>query len=156
MEALVQVDYYADKPLDRMDRLADMAHFPAMVNAGATGNVLITLLVTWSLVPQYQQIYAPVVWTALVLAVNLAPVYLLRAITFNRAPVPPLNKMDFWRDQHRFSDWVYFAASANMAFWVLVAWSLFAISHRPAMLVVVLATAFFATFSPVLLRSRNR
>jgi hypothetical protein len=89
-------------------------------------------------------------------AVNLAPVVLLRAITFNRAPVPPLSKMDFWRDQHRFSDWVYLAASANMAFWVLVAWSLFAISHTPAMLVVVLATAFFATFSPVLLRSRTR
>jgi hypothetical protein len=52
MEALVHVDYYADKPLDRMDRLADMAHFPAMVNAGATGNVLITLLVTWWLVPR--------------------------------------------------------------------------------------------------------
>jgi hypothetical protein len=74
-----------------MDRLAEMAHFPAMVNAGASGNVLITLLVTWWLVPRYHQIYAPVVWTAVVLAVNLAPVVLPRAITFNKAPVPPLD-----------------------------------------------------------------
>jgi hypothetical protein len=155
MEALVSAKYYADKPLDRMGRMADMTHFPALVNAGASGNVLITLLVTWWLVPRYQQIYAPVVWTAFVLAVNLAPVALLRAISFNKAPVPLLGKMDFWRDQHRFSDWVYLAASANMAFWILVGWSLFAILHTPAMLGAVLATAFFATFSPVLLRSQR-
>ena len=31
-----------DKPLDQMNRLADMAHFPALVNAGATANILLT------------------------------------------------------------------------------------------------------------------
>jgi hypothetical protein len=61
--------------------------------------------------------------------------------------------MDFFRDQHRFSDWVYLAASANMAFWILVSWSLFTLSHTPATLAAILAAAFAITFSPVLLRS---
>lgn len=142
----------SDKPLDRMDRLADMAHFPPLVNAGATANIVLTLLVTWWLVPQYHQIYAPVVWTALVLLVNLLPVILLRAVSFNQTPVPPLRAMNFYRDQHRFSDWVYLAASANMAFWILVSWSVFAVSHTSATLAVVLAVAVLVTFSPVLVR----
>jgi hypothetical protein len=135
-----------------MDRLADLAHFPALVNAGASGNIVLTLIVTWWLVPRYPQIYAPVVWVALVLMVNLAPVVLLRAVSFNKSPIPPLSRMDFWRDQHRFSDWVYLAASANMTFWILISWSLFTVAHTPAMLGAVLAVAFMATFSPVLLR----
>lgn len=48
------------KPLNRMDRLADMSHFPAAVNAGATANVLLTLAVTWLLVPRFPQVFAPV------------------------------------------------------------------------------------------------
>jgi hypothetical protein len=143
----------ADKTIDQMNRLADMAHFPAIVNAVATANILITLLITWWLVPSYPQIYAPVVWTALVLAINLLPVILLRATGYNKAPIPRLRDMDFYRDQHRFSDWVYLAASANMAFWILVSWSLFSISHTTSTLAAVLAVAFLVTFSPVLARS---
>ena len=94
----------SDKPIDRMDRLADMGHFPAIVNAGATANILITLVMTWWLVPRYPQTYAPVVWTALVLMLNLLPVVVLRAIAYNRAPIPRLRDMDFYGDQHRFSD----------------------------------------------------
>jgi len=145
-----------DKPIDRMDRLADLTHFPAIVNAGATANILITVCVTFWLVPRFPQIYAPVIWTALVLCLNLAPVALLRAIGFHDAPIPTLSRMDFFRDQHRFSDWVYLAASANMAFWILVSWSVFSLSHTPATLAVMLASAFAITFSPVLLRSIRR
>lgn len=143
----------SDKPIDRMDRLADMAHFPSLVNAGATANILMTLLITWWLVPRYAQVYAPVVWTAIVLTLNLMPVVLLRAIAYNKAPIPRLRDMDFYRDQHRFSDWVYLAASANMAFWILMAWSIFTISHTRTVLAAILAMAFLVTFSPVLLRS---
>jgi hypothetical protein len=143
----------SDKVIDRMDRLADMTHFPALVNAGATANILITLLITWQLVPHYHQIYAPVVWTSLVLLLNLLPVVLLRALSFNKSPAPPLRSMDFFRDQHRFSDWVYLAASANMAFWILISWSIFSVSYTSATLATMLAVAFFVTFSPVLLRS---
>ena len=135
-----------------MDRIADLAYFPVLVNAGATGNILITLLITWWLVPRYTQIYAPVVWTALVLLLNLLPVLLLRVFSSNTAPAPTLEKMDFFRDQHRFSDWVYLAASSNMAFWILVSWSVFAAFYNLGALVAVLVIAFLITFSPVLLR----
>ncbi len=143
----------ADKQLDRMDRLADMGHFPSLINAGATANILLTLLVTWWLVPRYLQIYAPMAWTALVLFCNLLPVLLLRAIAWNRSPIPHLRDMDFFRDQHRFSDWVYLAASANMAFWILLAWPLFALHHTVLTLAATMTLAFFVTFAPVLLRA---
>lgn len=136
-----------------MDRLADLTHFPASVNAGATGNILMTIVITWWLVPQYPAPYAPMVWTILVLAVNLLPVVFLRAISFNKQPVPPLRRMSFFLDQHRFSDWVYLAASANMAFWILASWSIFTLSHKTTTLISVLSAAFLITFSPVLLRS---
>jgi len=60
--------------------------------------------------------------------------------------------MDFVHDQHKFSDWVYLAASANMAFWVLAGWSVFSISHKATTLVAMLLVAFLATFLPVLVR----
>ncbi len=142
----------SDKPIDQMNRLADMAHFPEWVNAGATANVLLTLFITWQLVPRYRQIYAPVLWTALVLLLNLLPVLVLRTVSLARTPVPALRNMNFFRDQHRFSDWVYVAASANMAFWIFVSWSVFTVSHTPGTLAAVLAIAFLLTFSPVLLR----
>ena len=142
-----------EKPIDRMDRLADMAHFPALVNAGATANILVTLTLTWWLIPRHTQIYAPIAWTAVVLFCNLLPVLLLRAIAWNKSPIPSLREMSFLHDQHRFSDWVYVAASANMAFWILLAWPLFTAYHTLAMLAAVLALASVVTFSPVLVRS---
>jgi hypothetical protein len=60
--------------------------------------------------------------------------------------------MDFFRDQHKFSDWVYVAASADMAFWVLAAWTLSAVARGTATLAVLLVVAGLATFSPVILR----
>lgn len=141
-----------NKPLDRMDRLTDMLHFPALVNAGATLNILLTITVTWWLVPRFPQIAAPAVWIAAVLVLNLAPVVLLRRMGANSAPIPRLSQMSFVGDQHRFSDWVYLAASANMTFWILLAWSVFSYRRSVAVLAGVLLLAFVATFSPVLLR----
>ena len=154
-----------DKPLDRMDRLADMAHFPVLVNAGATTNILVTITATyfvqgWLLggalapyAPVATLVPAPFVWTALVLALNLAPVLVLRWRDPGTRPMPCLRDMDFVQDQHRFSDWVYLAASANMAFWILLSWTVFLLHHTPAALIAMLALSFLATFSPVLLRS---
>ena len=65
---------------------------------------------------------------------------------------PPLARMNFFRDQHKFSDWVYLAASANMAFWILLSWSIFSASHTMMTLFIMLAAAAVATFSPVILR----
>jgi hypothetical protein len=142
------------KKLNEMNRLADMGHFPAMVNAGATLNVLITVTATWFLEPYYPQVWAPVAWVAVVLALNLLPVVLLRMTITPQTIYPALAEMDFVRDQHKFSDWVYVAASANMAFWVLTAWAMFSVVHTPVTLGVDLLVAAVATFSPVLLRKR--
>ena len=142
----------AEKPLDQMNRLADMLHFPAAVNAGATLNILATAALTWYVQPRYPALAGP--WIALVLAINLAPVALLRLARPSASPCPPLARMDFFRDQHRFSDWVYVAASANMAFWVLLTWTVSTLHRTHPALALVELTAFLATFSPVLLRSR--
>ncbi len=146
----------ADKQLNRMDRLGDMGHFPAVVNAGATVNILLTLCVTWWLVPRFPQVFAPMVWITLVLALNLLPVVLLRLTMRDDDVYPTLRTMNFVRDQHRFSDWVYLAASANMAFWVLASWAVFAVRYRVSTLITVLVIAALATFSPVLLRGSRQ
>ena len=166
---------HADKRLDRMDRLADMGHFPALVNAGATANILVTITATYFLeswllgggavaayAPAGTLVPAPFVWTALVLALNLTPVLVLRfrdrlqAQRSPARPIPRLREMDFVRDQHRFSDWVYLAASANMAFWILLSWTVFLLHHTVAALLTMLVVSFAATFSPVLLRSVSK
>ena len=145
----------SDKRLNEMNRLTDMGHFPALVNAGATLNVLVTVGVTWWLVPRYPQPFAPVLWVALVLFVNLLPVVLLRLTLRPDTEYRTLRTMDFVHDQHKFSDWVYVAASANMAFWVLGSWAVFSVFHTAAVLAAVLAVALLATFSPVLVRART-
>lgn len=142
----------ADKPLNRMDRLQDMAHFPPIVNAGATANVLMTIAITFYLVPRHPQVYAPMVWLAIVLTLNLLPVVLLRLTLSANTQYRKLGEMNFIHDQHKFSDWVYLAASANMAFWVLAAWAIFSLRHDLTALTILLVTAFLVTFSPVLLR----
>jgi hypothetical protein len=95
-------------------------------------------------------------WVALVLAVNLLPVVLLRLTAGTGEVSPKLGEMDFFRDQHKFSDWVYVAASADMAFWVLAAWTLSAVARSDGMLVGLLVVAGLATFSPVLWRLARR
>ena len=144
----------AGKKLNEMNRLGDMGRFPAVVNAGATLNVLLTLAATWWLVPRFPQVYAPVVWVAVVLGVNLLPVVLLRITMGPETVYPVVEEMDFFRDQHKFSDWVYVAASANMAFWVLSGWAVFSVRHGVGVLAGVLGLALVATFSPVWLRGR--
>ncbi len=140
----------AEKPLNQMNRLGDMLHFPAVVNAGATLNVLLTIWASWYVEPHHPALAGP--WIALVLAVNLLPVQLLRLTITPATTYPPLARMDFFRDQHKFSDWVYVAASADMAFWILLAWTVSALHRTQPALLALLIVAFLATFSPVLLR----
>lgn len=140
------------KRLNEMDRLADMLHFPAAVNAGATLNVLVTVAVTWFVEPRFPAFAG--VWVALVLLLNLLPVVLLRLTLRADTSYPELREMNFFRDQHKFSDWVYVAASANMAFWVLLCWTVSAWHRTTGALVALEVMAFLATFSPVLLRRR--
>ena len=145
----------AEKRLNEMDRLGDMGHFPAAVNAGATLNVLVTLCATWWMAVRFPQPWAPVLWVAVVLTLNLLPVALLRLSLTPSTPYPRLCEMNFVHDQHKFSDWVYVAASANMAFWVLTGWAVFAWYPARRALAAMLILAFLLTFSPVLLRGRG-
>ncbi len=140
----------SEKRLNEMNRLGDMLHFPAAVNAGATANVLVTVALTWWVEGLYPLL--PGVWVALVLAVNLLPVVVLRMSLGPGTVYPRLGEMNFFRDQHKFSDWVYVGASANMAFWILLTWTVSAWRRTSGALVAVEMVAFVATFSPVLLR----
>jgi hypothetical protein len=143
-----------DKRLNEMNRLSDMGHFPASVNLGATINVLLTILLTWFVEPRYPALAG--VWVGIVLLVNLLPVVVLRLNLRDDAEVHTLREMQFRTDQHKFSDWVYVAASANMTFWILLAWTISAVARTSLALLAVEIVAFFATFAPVLLRRARR
>ena len=145
-----------DKRLNEMNRLRDMGHFPAAVNAGATANVLATLCVTWWMAQRFPQRWAPGLWVAAVLTLNVLAVVLLRLSLTPATPYPKLREMNFVQDQHKFSDWVYVAASANMAFWVLTGWAVFSWYPARRALAAMLLLAFLLTFSPVLLRGRAK
>lgn len=144
----------SQKRLNEMNRLSDMAHFPVLVNLGATVNVLLTALLTWWVEPNYPALAG--IWVAVVLAINVLPVVALRLKLRDDEEYRTLGEMQFVADQHRFSDWVYVAASANMAFWVLLTWTVSALIRTTSALVVVEIVAALATFSPVLWRSVKR
>lgn len=143
-----------NKRLNEMNRLSDLGYFPVPVNLGATINVLLTVLLTWWIEPQYPAFAG--VWVAVVLAVNLMPVVALRRTMRADDEYPTLGAMRFVTDQHRFSDWVYVAASANMTFWILLTWTISALHRTPSALVTVEIVAALATFSPVLVRRVKR
>ena len=138
------------KRLNEMNRLGDMAYFPPFVNMGATINVFLTILLTWWVEPQYPALAG--VFVAVVLAVNLLPVALLRLKMRADDEFHTLGEMQFFGDQHRFSDWVYVVASANMAFWILLTWTVSALHRSNLALATVEIVAALATFSPVLFR----
>ncbi len=142
------------KTLDGMNRLADMGRFPPAVHAGATLNILITVALTLPVFARFGALpWSLPCWIALVLLVNVMPVVLLRAAGWRaRVPSPPIERMSFGGDQHRFPDWVYLAASADMAFWIALAWCAYAtLPALPALLGVQLL-ALVCTFAPVWLR----
>ncbi len=142
------------KRLDQMNRLADMGRFPAVVHAGATLNVVLTIALTLAVFAHYGALpWALPCWTALVLALNVMPVVLLRASGWRMSfPYPAIEEMSFGGDQHRFPDWVYLAASADMAFWIALAWCAYSVfPAKPALLGMQMLAAV-CTFAPVWLR----
>ncbi len=145
----------AEKRLDEMDRLADMREFPALVRVGAAVNVAVTVAATWWVAVRFTGPLVLLAWVVLVLVLNLMPVFLLRLTMNASTPMPTLQSMDFVRDQHKFSDWVYVAASANMAFWVVVSWSVSRAGHAGWALAAVMAVGALHTFWPVVLPGRR-
>ena len=142
------------KPLSTMNSLRDMGRFPIAVHAGATLNVLVTVGVTLLILKRFAEYpLALPCWIALVLLLNLMPVVVLRAIGWRAgAPMPAVEEMNFFGDQHRFADWVYLAASADMAFWIALSWCAYTLLPLPPTLPAMLLLAFAFTFAPVWLR----
>jgi len=137
------------KRLNEMDRLADMGRFPIPVHCGATFNVLLTMCVIWHFEPRCVLAIFPLAqWIFGVLAVNLLPVVLLRLSLRPNTVYPFIEEMNFFTDQHKFSDWVYLAASANMAFWISLTWMASVYAHIHAVIAPLLIVAFLATFFP--------
>ena len=142
------------RPLNQMNSLRDMGNFPPLVNAGATLNVLVTIAITALVQHRYgTRALALPCWIALVLILNLMPVILLRALGWRAsAPMPTVDQMDFAGDQHRFADWVYLAASANMAFWITLSWCAYTLLPGTDTVGAMLVLALVCTFAPVWLR----
>jgi len=142
------------KPLHQMNSLLDMGHFPVLVHAGATLNVLITIAATRLVFSIYaRNTLALPLWAGLVLFLNLMPVLVLRAVRWRAGePMPTVEQMNFFGDQHRFADWVYVAASANMAFWIALSWCAYTLAPGGWTLPAMLILALLCTFAPVWLR----
>lgn len=152
-----QVAVLDRKRLNEMNRLGDMSRFPIPVFCGATFNVLLTIGVLWHFEPRCEQALYPLVyWIAGVLALNLLPVVLLRLTLKPTTVYPFIEEMDFFRDQHKFSNWVYLAASANMAFWISVTWIASDLYHRHIVIGPLMIIAFLATFFPAWVRIFKR
>ena len=145
------------KRLNEMDRLGDMGRFPVPVLCGATLNILITMGLVWHFQPRGDAVYFPLAqWIVGVLIVNLLPVVLLRMTLKPSTQYPVIEDMNFFGDQHKFSNWVYLAASANMAFWISVAWMGSWVNHSHQVIATLLVVAFLATFFPAWIRLFRR
>lgn len=134
------------KRLDQMDDLRDMGRFPVPIYVGATGNILLTIVLTYLIRGRFPQGFVLPMWAAGIIGANVGSVVLLRTGMDERTPYPPIEQMDFFADQHKFSTWVYAVASANMLVWILLAWTLFSYRRSPSALAAMLALAFVCTF----------
>jgi hypothetical protein len=139
-----------------MGSLFDLGLFPPAVCAGAVVNVLLTMMVT-RLVRHSGWPVDLSAWVAIVLAANLLPVVLLRALTIKPGAVyRPVREMSFVGDQHKFPIWVYALASFNMAVWVSAAWVVFGQPDNPRLHLLLIAAALLVTSFPLWVRLLRR
>ena len=150
------MSYGRSKRLNEMDDLKDMGRFPLSIYFGATGNVLMTISLTYLLRGRYESSLGLPAWAGGVLSVNVLPVVLLRSRMDKSTRYPEIEEMSFFGDQHKFSNWVYAVASANMLVWILLSWSLFSYRRNPRTLVAMLVLAFVCTFFPAWIRLFRR
>jgi hypothetical protein len=136
------------KRLNQMNDLRDMGRFPVPIYVGATTNILQTIGWTYVLHGRRNDLYVLPMWAATVIGANVLPVALLRTELNDATPYPLIEEMNFWHDQHKFASWVYAIASANMLFWIGLAWTVFSYRRTPRALAAVLLLAFVCTFFP--------
>ena len=142
----------SSKRLDEMDDLRDMGRFPVPIYVGATGNVLMTIVLTYLVRGRYPGPRALTRWGGGVILANLLPVFLLRSRMDEETGYPEIEEMDFFADQHKFARWVYGVASANMLFWISLSWLVFSRRRDGRTLAGVLLLAFVCTFFPAWVR----
>ena len=135
-----------------MDDLRDMGRFPLPIYFGATGNVLMTIFLTYLLRGRYEGPLALPAWAGGVISANVLPVLLLRSRMDDGTKYPRIEEMGFLGDQHKFSNWVYAVASADMLVWILLSWSLFSYRRNRRTLAFMLVLAFVCTFFPAWIR----
>lgn len=140
------------KRLNEMDDLRDMGRFPLPIYAGATGNVLLTILLTYLLRGRREGALAMPVWAGGVISANVLPVILLRSRLDESTSFPKIEEMGFFGDQHKFSSWVYAVASANMLVWIVLSWSLFSYRRNRKVLAGMLLLALVCTSFPAWVR----
>ncbi|MGB3632466.1 MAG: hypothetical protein WA982_00345 [Rubrobacteraceae bacterium] len=139
-----------------MDDLRDMGRFPLPVYAGATGNILLTIVLTYLLRGRSEGPLALPAWAGGIISMNVLPVILLRSGMDENTRYPEIPEMGFFGDQHKFSNWVYAVASANMLVWILLSWSLFSRKRNRKMLAGMLALALVFTSFPAWIRLFRR
>jgi hypothetical protein len=138
------------KPINQMNTLSDMARFPWTVHMGASLNIVFSMWLTYQVfrVSNGSFIYF-LPFAVTLITLNLAPVVLRRRSDCAPAELRTLEEMDFFQDQHRFSDWVYAIASGNMLFWVVFAWWIFTIKESSSALFTAQGCAFAVTYVPL-------
>ena len=134
-----------------MDRLADMGTFPWTVHLGASVNILFTIWLTFVVHHAVAGKTIALIFFGMgMVALNVLPVFLLRKYFMPADTTYPLtHEMNFIRDQHKFSSWVYAIASANMFFWIVAGWCVFDISESSVALVLLQIVAFVVTYVPL-------
>lgn len=145
------LDHRRPKRLNEMDDLRDMGRFPTSVYMGATGNILFTIAATYRFGKGKSNLWL-LPWAVGTVAANVAPVIVLRRNTPADAPMPLIEQMDFFGDQHKFATWVYAIASGNMFFWITLAWTVFRHERSLRALAAVWLLAFVCTFFPAWIR----
>ncbi len=143
---------YPAKRLDQMDDLRDMGRFPLPIYAGATGNILQTIVATYWIHGKVSGPAALPLWAGAFIVANVTPVVMLRRGLDEYSVYPPIEEMDFFGDQHKFASWVYAVASANMLTWILFAWTVFSLRRTPRTLLGTLLVAGVATSLPAWIR----
>lgn len=144
------------KRLNEMDDLRDMGRFPLPVYAGATGNILLTIVMTYLLRGRRGGPLVLPVWAGGIISANVLPVILLRSRMDQDTHYPRIEEMGFFGDQHKFSNWVYAVASANMLVWITLSWSLFSYRRNRKTLAGMLLLALVCTSFPAWIRPFRR
>ena len=134
-----------------MSELRDMGAFPNSVYIGASANIIFSIYLTrliflWG----GGSIFYLLPWAVLLPSLNVLPVTLLRRREkLSNNPYPEISQMNFFRDQHRFSSWVYAVAAANMFFWIVFSWWILSFSTHLAVLFMLQICAALITFVPI-------